>query len=627
MATPPAPQGSISRPRHILGPIRLTLLLSLCGVLAACIAFSWITRDAMAHLPFLKEQSTTRNLSESQKTIVDLHPWQTAQALAPLAVSAEEVEYAREAERLADHEVDQAFAAALREASAQPRTLTGEALALSKRVAQLQQLVKEDQARVQSLTAAANAPAHAAGGGDELEVAKAQLGLDSDELNDAQQDLARASGDVRARITEELAAHEQVMRKYDGQASNQQIAVLSAQRDTTLAARLKEWFAQRSRYQLIQQAMQQAQADANTLTARHQSLEAAANNAPAATTAPAPQLETNSASPAADATTRLARIKNRSQQQQLLSIYDNRIQTQRQLATVYSKWSAQVLLQHRIVLHLILQSLAAIAFVLICVILCNMLVRRLLDRPSLDHRRTRTLATILQLGVQLVGVAVILSITFGTPRQTPTILGLTTAGLTIALQDFILAFVGWFVLMGKNGVRVGDAVEINGVGGDVTEVSLFRTTLLETGNWTDTGHPTGRRIAFMNKYAITGTYFNFSTTSQWMWDEISVSAPASADTYAAIEQIHKAVLKETEKDAQLAEQEWQRSIKQPGLRELSAVPAVNLRPSPSGINIVVRYITRASSRFEMRNRLYQCVLDVLLKPGASPAHAESSAAR
>ena len=53
----------------------------------------------------------------SQKTLVDLRPWQTAEALAPLAVTAEETEYAHEAERLADHEVDQAFASALRQAS------------------------------------------------------------------------------------------------------------------------------------------------------------------------------------------------------------------------------------------------------------------------------------------------------------------------------------------------------------------------------------------------------------------------------------------------------------------------------------------------------------------------------
>ena len=73
----------------------------------------------------------------------------------------------------------------------------------------------------------------------------------------------------------------------------------------------------------------------------------------------------------------------------------------------------------------------------------------------------------------------ILLVIFGTPQETPTILGLATAALTIALQDYILAFLGWFVLMGKNGIHVGDWVEINGVNGEVSEVGLITTTLLE----------------------------------------------------------------------------------------------------------------------------------------------------
>ena len=79
--------------------------------------------------------------------------------------------------------------------------------------------------------------------------------------------------------------------------------------------------------------------------------------------------------------------------------------------------------------------------------------------------------------------------------------------------------------MGKNGIRVGDWVEINGVGGEVVEIGLFRTAMLETGNWTDKGHPTGRRVTFINSFAIKGQYFNFSTTGQWMWDEIEVTFP------------------------------------------------------------------------------------------------------
>lgn len=603
---------------RFIGKTRLIFLLVLLTLLALCLIFSWTTRDSMAHLPFLKGQGKTRKLTDNQKTLVDLRPWQTAQALAPLAVTAEEAEYARQAERLADHEVDQAFASALRQATAQAqqRKLTGEALALSQKVAQLQELVKEDQAVVQNLTASASAHstkgnAQPAPGTDDLEIAKAQLGLDSDQLADAQQDLARAVGDERSRIQDELTEHEAAMRKYDSESHGDgQTAVLSAAQYGTLAGRIRAWFNQRSRYQLIQQALQQTQTDIAALTTEHNALETKANAA--------------AATDAQDHAAKLANIKEKSAERQLLGIYDDRIQTTQQLANIYNKWSAQVLLQHRIILHLILQSLAGIAIILIFVILCDALVQRLLDRPTLDRRRMQTLRMILQLGIQAFGVLLVLFVVFGTPRQMPTILGLATAGLTVVLQDFILAFFGWFVLMGKNGIRVGDWVEINGVGGEVIEIGLIRTTMLETGNWTDIGHPTGRRVTFINSFAIRGQYFNFSTTGQWMWDEISVSVPASDDTYAMVERIHKAVLEETEKGTRLAEQEWKRSTRQNGLSQFSATPAVNLRPSGSGIDVLVRYVTRASERFEMRNRLYQSVINVLHKPNTISAPHEQT---
>jgi hypothetical protein len=145
--------------KRIFGKVSLIMLLALVLLLSLCLIFSRITRDAMAHLPFLSGQGQAHSLVDSRKTLVDQHPWQTAQALAPLAVTAEETECAHEAERLADHEVDQAFASALRLAStqAQHRVLTGEALALSLEVAQLQQLVKGDQSLVQKLTPASGA--------------------------------------------------------------------------------------------------------------------------------------------------------------------------------------------------------------------------------------------------------------------------------------------------------------------------------------------------------------------------------------------------------------------------------------------------------------------------------------
>jgi small-conductance mechanosensitive channel len=631
MAVPPiVPIPAGAGQSRIFGRVRLALLLSLFVLYSLCLIFAWTTRDAMAHLPFLQRQGKMQGMAGDQKTLVDQRPWQTAQALAPLAVSAEETEYARDAERLADHEVDQAFASALRQASAQVehRVLTGPALALAQNVAQLQQLVKDDQALVDKLTAKSSSPAgqaknpaQLAAGGDDLEVAKAQLGLDSDQLSDAQLDLDRASGDNRAQLQGELAAHEASMKKYDSQSQGDgQLAVLSAGQHGTLASRVNAWFSQRDRYQLIQQAQQQAQSAIGSLTTEHNTLEANAN-----ANAPANAVSAVAAAGESDRATRLADIKDRREQRQLLSIYDDRIQTEQQLAAVYGKWSAQVLLQHRIVLHLILQSSSLIVFILICMVLCDALVQRLMANPALDWRRMQTLRTVLELGVQVLGAIFILLVVFGSPRQLTTVLGLATAGLTIALQDFILAFFGWFALMGKNGIRIGDWVEINGVGGEVTEIGLFSTTLLETGNLADKGHPTGRRITFMNNFAIRGQYFNFSTTGQWMWDEITVPVPASSDVQATADRIAKAVLEETEENTRIAEQEWKRGTRGDGLSKFSAAPVVNLRPSGSGFDLQVRYVTRASERFDLRNRLFQHVID-LLHESAPPPTADPSTA-
>ena len=258
-------------------------------------------------------------------------------------------------------------------------------------------------------------------------------------------------------------------------------------------------------------------------------------------------------------------------------------------------------------------------------IFLDAVAQRYADNPSLDRRRAHTLGLVFKLGIQLTGWVLILLVIFGAPNQTPTILGLATAGLTVVLQDFIIAFLGWFVLMGKGGLHVGDWVEINGVGGDVVEIGLFRTTLLETGNWTDKGHPTGRRITFLNSFAIKGQYFNFSTTSQWMWDEIRFGIPAGGDTYGLIEGIQKAVMEETRQNSREAEAEWSHASKSSGLSHLSAEPAVEMRPAGAGIDLVVRYVARASDRLEVRNRLYERLMALLYKP-AGPARLGAEAA-
>src|SRR6202012_2333105 len=113
-------------------------------------------------------------------------------------------------------------------------------------------------------------------------------------------------------------------------------------------------------------------ADVASLTAQHNAMEAQAN----AGATPAHNLPQDSSA--------LAGLEQRREQRQLLSIYDERIQTQQQLATVYAKWANQVVVQHRIIAHLVLRSLAAVASILICAILLEMAGTKLLERHALN---------------------------------------------------------------------------------------------------------------------------------------------------------------------------------------------------------------------------------------------------
>jgi len=208
-------------------------------------------------------------------------------------------------------------------------------------------------------------------------------------------------------------------------------------------------------------------------------------------------------------------------------------------------------------------------------------------------------------------VLIILLVLFGAPSQLSTVLALAGAGLTVALKDFIVAFFGWFVLMGRHGIRPGDWVEINGIGGEVMEVGLLRTIVLETGNWNDAGHPTGRKVSFVNSFAVEGHYFNFTTTGQWLWDELDVLIPAGEDPYYLTNSVLKLVTEETRADAALAEKEWLRVTKHSAIQTFLAAPAINVRPTNLGVNLVVRYVVNAHKRYEVRTQLYQAIVGLL----------------
>jgi len=578
---------------------RIVTVLIILIVLVAALAGVFLTGGVMSYLPFLEAKKGNWTGAYVPLGIVDQRPWQTATTLAALAQSAEETELAREAQRLAGHEVDQAFSQSLRQASLDRPKLSRKALELQQRITDLEKMIKSDQAHLTSLSASGTTTAIASNAG-ELEVAKAQLGLDQNELNDLREELARETGDQRIKLQQELRTRQAAIKQYNDSVSKGfgQNAVASAEQYKTLAQQLATWRSLKSRKELVAQAEQLAKADIAALTDDQARLRAE----------PASDSEKTARESSSD---RIDRLQQMAVRQNIQTILNDRLETQQQLAALYGRWGEQVAIQRKIVVHLILGSVALIAAICLLTIAAGWALQFALGKMVRDPRQKQTLSTVLRLGTQVVGLLLVLLAIFGVPRQMTTIIGLVTAGLTVVFQDFILAFCGWFVLMGPNGIRVRDWVEIDGVVGEVVELGLFRTWLLETGNWTAHGHPTGRKVSFLNGYAIRGKYFNFSTVGQWMWDEIKVTIPAGADIHPLIKKIYEAFVKATEENAKMAEAEWKRVTHEEGSPQFSAMPSVNLSPAGTGIDVVIRYITRAGVRVDMRNRLYAMILELM----------------
>ena len=574
----------------------------------------------------------TAKIEQSQAAhgpAIDQSSLDAARKLVQMPTSADELPFAQEALRIGDREMDLAFAAAVSDVRQHPAVLSAEAKQIQARLQNAENSLDRDKARVEQLTTAL---AKATGAkkdslDNQLQQAKVQVELDQDEVDNAKQELSDAGGEAQGRIEELVKEHEAASKVADTTTVN-----TSTPPDSHgMVRHYLRWSELHDKTKQLRQAKQDAEAAAAAFTTKRAALQSSiktktqevpekvqSGTSPRSgprsgpPSVPPSDEKSTSAPPEAPADL-VSATRRRSAAVKALTNADERIEDQTRLAETYRKWMEVVNAQEGAVIHRGLRGAAIIVAILLIGIFFDSWLKSLLGKVKLDPRQAETLHAVISTALQIIALGLILLVIFGPPGQLGTFLGLAGAGLTVALKDFIVSFFGWFVLMGKNGMGLGDWVEINGVTGEVAELGMFHTVLLETGNWTDSGHPTGRRVTFTNSFAIEGHYFNFSTSGQWLWDELTLVVDSSQSPYPIVDAIQKTVLEATAESAGQAEKEWKNSAHSRSVGTLSAAPAINLKPVSGGVEIAVRYITRASERYQMRSRLYKAAVNLISK--------------
>lgn len=574
-------------------------------IVAALLAVGLGIRETSKPINPSSTPSKTRRDSTSYRTISATSvALESAEQLVRMSTTPDEQALAQEALRLADEDMDLAFASAVRRLTNRPKATTAEAVDAESRLRTSLQSLAKNQAMVDTLTAQLKkaSPDDALAITDRLNLAKAQSALDQDAVDDARQDLRRAGGDPQGQMELLIEQHEAVSKGSD----SIRIVVAKVAESHGLVQLAQAWQGLASKAKLVRLAARQSDSLAARFQVRHDSVDVRATNASKDFDSSLAKVITSHDSNAI----LLAKTQQRAFLEKSRAGLDQRVETQHNLVATYTAWANVLAAQQRELLNDALQHVAVILVLLLVATLIAAWIERTLGARRGDRRRTQTSYMVSKVALQLTGALLILLVIFGPPDNLGTFLGLAGAGLTVALKDFIVSFIGWLVLMGRNGIRIGDLVEINGVTGEVVELGMFYTVLLETGGWSDSGHPTGRRVTFTNSFAIEGHYFNFSTSGRWVLDEVHVTVPAGQDAHAIAEALRQ--------EAETAMGELARDAAQ--LSEVERIPriiadagraSINLKPTSGGVDITVRYMTRVNDREELRSALYRTALELL----------------
>jgi small-conductance mechanosensitive channel len=203
-----------------------------------------------------------------------------------------------------------------------------------------------------------------------------------------------------------------------------------------------------------------------------------------------------------------------------------------------------------------------------------------------------------------------------------TFAGLITAGLAVAMQSVLVSIVGYFFLIGKYGIRVGDRVQIGEVSGEIIELGMVRMYLMELAG-RGSSVPTGRVAAFPNSvvFQVTTGLFKQIPGVSFAWHDITLALPTEGDYESIKQQLFKAAneaLAEYREEIQRQTRELQRTTLSSAGGD--ALPTVQLSYSAKGVDAHVRYPVQLSHAAEIDERVSRALLQVI--SGLTPKSSE-----
>lgn len=252
----------------------------------------------------------------------------------------------------------------------------------------------------------------------------------------------------------------------------------------------------------------------------------------------------------------------------------------------------------------IVMSVAALVIIMFVAYLAQVSARRYIEDAEAKFR-TRKWIKNLSYIISLLVLAAIFSDQLG---GLAVFLGAVGVGIAFALQEVIASFAGWLAVSVGKFYRSGDRVQLGGIKGDVIDISVIRTTLMEIGEWVDADTHTGRIVRIANSFVFKEPVFNYTSNFPFLWDEIKLPVKHGSDQILARNLLHRIGADLTAPAMAEARLSWIDLKRKYFIDEVMLEPQVFMKITDNWLEFTLRYIVHYRERRSTKDLIYTRVL-------------------
>ena len=203
-------------------------------------------------------------------------------------------------------------------------------------------------------------------------------------------------------------------------------------------------------------------------------------------------------------------------------------------------------------------------------------------------------------------------------------LGVAGAGIAFALQELIASVAGWFAIAFARFYKTGDRVQLGGIKGDVLDIGMLRTTLMEIGDWVKGDQYNGRVVRVANSFVFKEPVFNYSGDFPFLWDEIVIPVKYGSDMGLArqmISVIANDLLGEYAAKARVA---WDELVKKYPIENAQVEPLITMQADENWVSFTLRYVVEYKKRRSTKDILFSRLLTDITASGGKVSMAGAS---